>query len=279
MKTTSFQTSFRFFALIVLLSITACKKNSQDAESQHLSARDSIASDSSGDKSMNAQKKEDAPETVKGDCDGGELRALGWSDDGRIFAYRDFYYRNGIVINSAFYVTVIDVVTDSVLWQFDKYWNTDNSGEGNSGPHVANIEQAWDLVSGDVIAPLRKKFGIRVNLDFQEHEICKDFPLYPDGPDGNYFTAAAVKEERGEAANIKVNVLYSLKGVSKDVCDFVEEGGFNQYLLDSPCISGYFINPQHDKIVISFKIGYPENNAPLIRQRVTGCNLTWFKKH
>ncbi|GHN02430.1 hypothetical protein WSM22_39190 [Cytophagales bacterium WSM2-2] len=228
---------------------------------------------------MNAQKKEDAPETVKGDCDGGELRALGWSDDGRIFAYRDFYYRNGIVINSAFYVTVIDVVTDSVLWQFDKYWNTDNSGEGNSGPHVANIEQAWDLVSGDVIAPLRKKFGIRVNLDFQEHEICKDFPLYPDGPDGNYFTAAAVKEERGEAANIKVNVLYSLKGVSKDVCDFVEEGGFNQYLLDSPCISGYFINPQHDKIVISFKIGYPENNAPLIRQRVTGCNLTWFKKH
>jgi hypothetical protein len=270
MKPAIRQLIINIFSLSILLTITACSKKVPGVEAENQAVNDSTNSGNTS--TVELDQEEDFDGTVKQNCNDGDLRALGWSANGRLFAYRDFYYRNGIEINSDFYVTVMDVITDSVMWEYHKDWNIDNSGE-DTDPHVSSIEQAWDLAADDVIVPLRNNFGITVSRNAQEHETCNAFPLEFDG---EMFIAEAVEDENLESVNVKINVSFR-KHVQKNLYSLVEEG-FPNSPNDTPSLVGYFINPQRDKIVITFKVlTYVENNGPFLRQSMTGCNLTWFK--
>jgi hypothetical protein len=85
---------------------------------------------------------------------------IGWSADGRLFAYATFDYSISVAASSNLSVSVRDMVTDKVVWWFTRGWKESLRGdESDPPPPPGSAGVAWEQVADEIVPHLRK-YGI-----------------------------------------------------------------------------------------------------------------------
>lgn len=159
---------------------------------------------------------------------------IGWSSDGRLFAYATFDYSISIAASSNFSVSVRDMATDKLAWWFTRGWEESLRGdESDPPPPPSSVGAAWDLSSGEVV-PHLTKHGIVPGGP----AVAGQFPLEEGG---DALTLEIVEDEEG-GFTVRVN---SEKLGGKIIAK--EHKGDPKNLLS---VVGYYRSPKGARIAV-----------------------------
>jgi hypothetical protein len=85
---------------------------------------------------------------------------IGWTSDGRLFAYATFDYSISIATSCNLSVSVRDMATDKLAWWFTRGWEESLRGdESDPPPPPGSAGAAWEQVADEIVPHLRK-YGI-----------------------------------------------------------------------------------------------------------------------
>jgi len=187
---------------------------------------------------------------------------IGWTADGSCFAYGTFDYSIMISNQGNLRIAVRDLKTDSDLWDYTKYWDEGNAGDGSGDMVPRTTAEAWDLVKGAVEPRLT---GSKI-LTGGPRDLTR-FPML----DGDARDITITEEPEADS-----RVPYTVKAVSrsrgtKTICQNTRAAGNELSLL------GYYANPDGSRIAVV--VVESSFSWPFPAYHVIGCHTrNGFKK-
>ena len=174
------------------------------------------------------------PAVAQPDPEGG-LVFIGWSKKVHL-ATRSYTENFGIETSCAFDASIVDLITDNVVWQVHRDWREDNSGEPGS-PSCPGAKAAWKAERAGVEAAL-KRFAITV----AESREVKKFPFTAEGDSINVVVAPGPERWEVKAVSKTRGQKVITKGEVASWASTPEEG--------TPAISGWVAGPDPSRIAV-----------------------------
>jgi hypothetical protein len=252
------RTLYSLFTVLFALAVSACTQSPKDQQSEVAEEPQDTTTEAVNSEmaTLNAMALESGQDD--------DVYLLGWTNEGKILAYRSFYLSDAISRHSTITVQIVNIVTDEVLWSFKRDWDEGNAGQEGTETSPATGAEAWTIVAEEVTS-YTAAYNIVPGEEPESHESYGTFPFGGDivaysagvtvSPKDNSYTVVASSSADGEKTLIQKQR---------------EPGDFSEV-----SVVGYFMNPQSDRIAIIVKESPPN---PVIYYYVTGCSLkTGFK--
>ena len=168
------RTCFVFYVATLFLATSACQQNPkiQQSESELLPMEEqkTVAPATTVDSASGNYISEQQADELD------DVYLLGWSENGRVLAYRSFYLSDAISRHSSIHVEVVDIVSDKIIWNSHKDWDDGKVGGDTNERSPADDGEAWERVSEEVVYNM-SKFGIQATTDPSSHEAYCTFPI------------------------------------------------------------------------------------------------------
>jgi len=182
---------------------------------------------------------------------------IGFSSDGKLFAYGWFEKTIAISNGSAISIVVQSLVTDKILYTTWKDWDEGNVGPEDSGWYPSNAKKAWEVIADDV----NKKFA---ELDIWGGAGAGVLPFPLRDPELN----VEIREFEGEPG-------YGVYAYSDQLGEKMISSSADDYNEDLSTI-GFVWNPAGTRIGV---IMHENTLSPYSDYWVIGCHVSsGFKK-
>jgi hypothetical protein len=194
---------------------------------------------------------------ASGEQEGVGFFPIGWSENGRKFAYGWFEMTQMISNGSKISIRIQDLVTDEILFRWEKSWDESNRGDV-SNYYPATADAAWEKISGEINEKL-----VEQNILDRETEMFR-FPVSSDN-DEIYIEINTREAEKD------YNVIYDISAISNDL-GVKKISSFEMPIDDEIRCSGGIWNP--DRTRIGVIMSSMNMNQPYSEYWIIGCHRT-----
>ncbi len=184
--------------------------------------------------------------------------ALGWSPDGKRFAFGWFETNPIATPRSAIWVVVQDLITDKILFEKTRTWEQGKREPDRTSVFPATAPEAWRLIAQEVTAEVR---GLGISDEAARSP--SPFPFI----DGDEISLDILSDDG--------TFPYEIWAVSKKLGRKKLASGDKQDLFMGLSTEGYMVGPDRTRLAVVLRFA----TAPFATHKVIGCHVrVGFKK-